>query len=32
VFPLTKLHPHAGSRLASEIPLLPPHLSNPTGG
>lgn len=32
VFPLTKLHPHAGSRLASEILLLPPHLSNPIGG
>jgi hypothetical protein len=32
VFPFTKLHPNAGSRLAIEILLLPKHLSNPTGG
>jgi histone deacetylase 1/2 len=32
VFPFTKLHPNAASRLATKILLLPKHLSNPTGG
>jgi histone deacetylase 1/2 len=31
VFPFSKLHPNAGSRLATEILLLPKHLSNSTG-
>jgi histone deacetylase 1/2 len=32
VFPFTKLHPNAASRLATKILLHPKHQSNPTGG